>query len=163
VEPDIMLMAKGIAGGMPLAAFISRKELTSKWLPGRHGSTFGGNPVSCAAALATIEVIQEEKLAERAEKVGKMMLERLQKFAAGKKHIGEVRGLGLMIAVDFNDEKGGPSKELADKVAERCLENKLLVLTCGSHGQAIRLIPPLNLSDAEAEEGLNILEKAMTV
>lgn len=163
VEPDIMLMAKGIAGGMPLAGFISRKELTSKWLPGRHGSTFGGNPVSCAAALATIDVIQEEKLAERADKLGKKMLERLQKFAQGKAHIGDVRGLGMMIAIEFNDKNGHPSKELADKVAAKALENKLLLLTCGNHGQVIRLIPPLNMSDAEAEEGLNILEKAMTL
>lgn len=162
VEPDIMLMAKGIAGGMPLAGFISRKELTSKWLPGRHGSTFGGNPVSCAAALATIDVLQEEKLPERAAKLGKEMLDHLCRAAKGKQHIGEVRGLGMMIAIDFNDEHGNPSKDWAEKVAARCFENKLLILTCGTHGQAIRLIPPLNLSDGEAEQGLSILEKCLT-
>ncbi|MBI4533551.1 MAG: aminotransferase class III-fold pyridoxal phosphate-dependent enzyme [Candidatus Melainabacteria bacterium] len=162
VEPDIMLMAKGIAGGMPLAAFISRKELTSKWPPGRHGSTFGGNPVSCAAALATIEVLQAEKLPQRAAKLGQEMLDYLIKAAKGKEHIGEVRGLGMMIAIDFNDGHGNPSKDWAEKVANRCFDNKLLVLTCGSHGQAIRLIPPLNLSDAEANEGLRILEKCLS-
>lgn len=163
VEPDIMLMAKGIAGGMPLSAFISRKELTSKWLAGRHGTTFGGNPVSCAAALATIEVIQEDKLLERAAAQGAKILERLRKFAKGKSHIGEVRGLGLMIGVEFNDKDGNPSKELAEKVATRCLENKLIVLTCGNAGQVIRLIPPLNMSDEECDKGLDILEKAMTI
>jgi len=107
-------------------------------------------------------VIEEEKLAQRAAKVGKDMLTRLQKFAEGKKHIGEVRGLGMMIAIEFNDEKGNPSKEWADKVAAKCTENKLLVLTCGSHSQVIRLIPPLNISDADAQKGLDILEKCMT-
>jgi 4-aminobutyrate aminotransferase len=161
VEPDIMLMAKGIAGGMPLAAFISRRDLTNKWLPGRHGTTFGGNPVSCAAALATIEVIEEEKLVERAAKVGGEMMERLNKFAQGKKNIGEVRGLGMMIGIEFDDEDGKPSKKIADKVAAQCLEHKMIVLTCGTHGQVIRLIPPLNVSDADAEKALEILEKSM--
>ncbi|HMW92563.1 MAG TPA: aminotransferase class III-fold pyridoxal phosphate-dependent enzyme [Candidatus Obscuribacter sp.] len=162
VEPDIMLMAKALAGGLPLAAFISKSELTKKWPAGRHGSTFGGNPVSCAAALATIEVMQEEKLCERAEKVGEMIMGRLKKFAAGKDYIGEVRGRGLMIGIEFNDKNGGPSKELADKVAERCLEQKMIVLTCGNAGQVIRLIPPLNISDADAQKACDILEKAMT-
>ncbi|HEY9731697.1 MAG TPA: aminotransferase class III-fold pyridoxal phosphate-dependent enzyme [Drouetiella sp.] len=163
VEPDIMLMAKGIAGGMPLSGFISRRELTSKWLPGRHGSTFGGNPVSCAAALAVIDVLQEEKLPERAAKVGGEMLKRLQKFAQDKSYIGEVRGLGMMIGIEFDEKDGKPSKDIAEKVAERCLENKLIVLTCGIRGQVIRLIPPLNISDADAEKAMEILEKAMTI
>ena len=163
VAPDIMLMAKGIAGGMPLAAFISRKELTDQWKPGRHGSTFGGNPVSCAAALATIGVLQEEKLPERAKALGAKIMERFKKFASGKQHIGEVRGAGLMIGVEFNDKDGNPSKEIAEKVAERCFAKNLLVLTCGNYGQVIRLIPPLNLSDEDAEKGLQILEEAMTL
>ncbi|HEY9870767.1 MAG TPA: aspartate aminotransferase family protein [Candidatus Obscuribacterales bacterium] len=163
IEPDIMVMAKGIAGGMPLSAFISRKELTAKWPAGRHGTTFGGNPVSCAAALATIAVLLEEKLPERAARLGAQMLERLTKFAEGKSHIGEVRGLGLMIAVEFNDREGNPSKEIAERVAAKCFENKLLVLTCGSHGHVIRLIPPLNISDEEAESGIKILEQCMTI
>jgi len=162
VRPDIMLMAKAIAGGMPLAAFITRKELSHKWPPGRHGSTFGCNPVSCAAALATIDVIQQENLIERAEKLGKIMLERLQKFAKGKDYIGEVRGRGLMIGIEFNDKNGKPSKEWADKVAERCLEDKMIVLTCGTGGQVIRLIPPLTMSEEEMNKALDILEKAMT-
>ncbi len=162
VEPDIMLMAKAIAGGLPLAAFISRSDLTHKWPAGRHGSTFGGNPVSCAAALATIEVMQEEKLCERAHKLGEMMMNRLKAFAKGKDYIGEVRGRGLMIGIEFNDKDGGPSKELADKVAERCFEHKMIVLTCGNAGQVIRLIPPLTMSDSEAEKALEILEKSMT-
>lgn len=161
VEPDIMVMAKGIAGGMPLSAFISRKELTEKWPPGRHGSTFGGNPVSCAAALATINVLQEEKLVERSAKLGADMLNRLKKAAESHKHIGEVRGRGLMIAIEFDDDKGEPSKEHADAFAAKCLENKLIVLTCGNRGQVVRLIPPLNLSDADADKSMEIIEKCM--
>jgi len=163
VEPDILIMAKGIAGGMPLSGFISRREITSKWPPGRHGTTFGGNPVSCAAALATIGVLEDEKLPQRAAKVGGEMLKRLQKFAQGKQHIGEVRGLGMMIGIDFDDKDGNPSKEIAEKVAEKCLENKLIVLTCGIRGQVIRLIPALNISDSEAEKAMEILEKCLAL
>jgi len=163
VEPDIMLMAKAIAGGMPLASFISKSELTHKWPAGRHGSTFGGNPVSCAAALATLQVIEEEKLCERAQKLGDMIMTRLKKFAEKNKHVGEVRGRGLMIGIEFNDKDGNPSKKIADAVAEKCLENKMIVLTCGYAGQVIRLIPPLTMSDAEAEKGMEILEKCMTL
>lgn len=162
VEPDIMLMAKAIAGGMPLSGFITRKDISSKWAPGRHGNTYGGNPVSCAASLATIEVLEEEKLVERSASLGKKVMDRLKDFAKDKPYIGEVRGLGLMIGIEFNDEHGHPSKEIAEKVNQRCFENKLLVLTCGNHGQVLRLIPPLNMSDEEADKGLTILEKAMT-
>lgn len=160
VEPDIMLMAKGIAGGMPLSGFISRRELTSKWLPGRHGSTFGGNPVSCAAALATIDVLQSEKLPQRAAELGKRMVARLSKLT-GHKNVGEVRGLGLMIAIEFQEANGEPSHDIAEKVAKFCLENKLIVLTCGTHGHIIRLIPPLNMSDEDADKGMEIIEKAV--
>lgn len=161
IEPDVMLMAKGIAGGMPLSGFIARREITSKWPPGRHGTTFGGNPVSCAAALAAIDVIESEKLCDRAATVGKQIVERLSKLTTTNKHVGEVRGLGLMIGIELNDAKGKPSKELTDKVAAKCLEEKLIVLTCGTHGQVIRLIPPLNLSDKEVDQALGILEKAI--
>ncbi|MCA9804820.1 MAG: aminotransferase class III-fold pyridoxal phosphate-dependent enzyme [Cyanobacteria bacterium HKST-UBA02] len=162
VVPDIMTVAKGIAAGMPISAFIAKKEITKDWPKGRHGTTYGGNPIACAAALASIGVLQEEKLAERAQKMGDMFVKRLKEFARGKSHIGEIRGRGLMIGIEFNEKDGKPSKDWADKVAKRCFENKMLVLTCGQDGQVIRLIPPLNISDAEAEEALSILEKAMT-
>ena len=138
-------------------------EITHKWPAGRHGSTFGGNPVSCAAALATIQVIEDEKLCERAAQLGEKMMARLKKFAAKNDHIGDIRGRGLMIGIEFNDKNGNPCKEIADGVAEKCLENKLLVLTCGYAGQVIRLIPPLTMSEAEMEKGLEILEKCMTL
>jgi 4-aminobutyrate aminotransferase len=162
VVPDILTMAKGIAAGMPLSGFASRKELTSKWDAGRHGTTFGGNPVSCAAALASIKVIEEEKLCDRAHKVGTDIMNRLKKLAETHKQIGDVRGRGMMIGIEFNDEHGHPSKEWSEKVAKKCFDNKLLVLTCGYKGQVIRLIPPLNASDREVDEALKIIENAIS-
>lgn len=162
VVPDILTMAKGIAAGMPLSGFASRRDLTAKWDAGRHGTTFGGNPVSCAAALASIKVIEEEKLAERANTAGTAIMNRLKKIAEGKKQIGDVRGRGMMIGVEFNDDEGHPGKEWSEKVAKRCLENKLLVLTCGYKGQVIRLIPPLNASDGEIDEAIKIFENAVS-
>jgi 4-aminobutyrate aminotransferase len=153
-------MAKGIAGGMPLSAFVTRKEISSKWPPGRHGSTFGGNPVSCAAALAAIEVIESEHLAQRAADLGKHMLARLSKLTSHK-NVGDVRGLGLMLAIEFEDESGQPSHDIAEQVAKACLDNKLIVLTCGTHGHVVRLIPPLNMSDDEAENGMSVIEKVI--
>ncbi len=163
IVPDIMVVAKAIASGMPLAAFIANKELTSQWPEGRHGSTFGGNPVACAAALATIKVMQEEKLDKRAENLGNEMLTRLKKFAKGRKHIGEVRGRGLMIGIEFDEPDGKPSKPIAKEIMQRCLDNKLLLINCGSHSQVIRLIPPLNISDSEMEKACEILEKSMDI
>jgi 4-aminobutyrate aminotransferase len=162
IEPDIMIMAKGIGGGMPLSAFIARKEITSKWPPGRHGNTFGGNPVSCAAGLASIAVIEEEKLVERAAKVGKYMLNKLKDITSGMKHVGDVRGRGLMIGIELEEGDGSPSKEIAERVVKKCLEHKLIVLTCGSSGHIIRLMPPLNVTDAEVDSALDILQKSMS-
>ena len=162
VVPDIMTMAKGIAAGMPISAFVARKELTSKWLPGRHGTTYGGNPVACAAALASIEVIEEENLCQRAATVGEHIMQRLRKMCEGRKHVGEIRGRGLMIGIEFVDpQTGKPSKEWAEKVARRCFEKKMLLLTCGQSSQCVRLIPPLNMTDSEVEQVLDILDKAM--
>ncbi len=163
VVPDIMFVAKAIANGMPLSAFIANRDLTSQWAKSRHGSTFGGNPVSCAAALATINVMQEEKLDKRAERLGNEMLSRLKKFAQGRQHIGDIRGRGLMIGIEFDSPDGSPSRPICKHVLQRCLENKLLVLNCGEHGQVIRLMPALNISDAEAEKACQILEKSMDI
>jgi 4-aminobutyrate aminotransferase len=163
IEPDILVMAKGIAGGMPLSAFVAKRELASKWAPGRHGSTFGGNPVSCAAALATIDVLQEENLLDRSKKLGAEFVKHLKEMTKNVPYVGEIRGRGMMIAIEFNDKHGAPCKETADRIAERCIENKLLVLTCGMHGQVMRLMPPLNLSDSELEKALELLQKSLII
>lgn len=162
VEPDIMTIAKGIADGMPLAAFVSRKELTDKWPAGRHGTTFGGNPVACAAALASMSVIEDENLVERSYKLGAEIMQRLKKMAESRPHLGDVRGRGLMIGLEFRDKEGNPSKAWVDKVVGRCLEENMIILSCGQAGQVVRLIPPLTISDSEAEQALEILERAMT-
>jgi len=163
VIPDIMLMAKGIAGGMPISAFIAPRAITSQWASARHGSTFGGNAVSCAAALATIEVLQEEKLAQRAERLGNEIMTRLQTFAEGRPHIGDIRGRGLMIGIEFNRRDGGPGSRVTKLVMERCFERKMITVNCGEHGQTIRLMPALNLSDSEAEKACEILEESMDI
>ncbi len=161
IEPDIMLMAKGIGGGMPISAFITRKEISQKWAPGRHGSTFGGNPVSCAAALATIDVIEKEKLVERAASKGHEMLEYLRKGLASNAHVGEVRGLGMMIGIELNDKDGNPNHDMGELVVKKCFEQKLIVLNCGSHGHVLRLIPALNISDDDAKKAMDILINAI--
>lgn len=163
VVPDIMVVAKAIASGLPLSAFIANIELTSQWAKSRHGSTFGGNPIACAAALATIKVMQEEKLDKRAEQLGHEIFKRLQTFAQGRKHIGEVRGRGLMIGIELDGPGGEPSRAIAKHVMQRCLENKLLVINCGEHGQVIRLMPSLTISDSEAQKACEILEKCMDI
>jgi 4-aminobutyrate aminotransferase len=163
IVPDIMVLAKAIANGLPLSSFVANNKLTSQWPDSRHGSTFGGNPVACAASLAAINVMQEEKLDKRAEKLGNEMLSRLQKFANGRQHIGEVRGRGLMIGIEFIDSNSEPSKAITKRIVERCMENKLLLLTCGEYGQVIRIIPPLTISDSEAEKACEILEMCMDI
>ncbi len=128
VQPDIMLMAKAIASGMPLSAFISRRDITAKWKPGRHGSTFGGNPVSCAAALATINVLQEEALPERAAKLGTEILTELRTATKNVSQVGEVRGLGMMIAIEFDDEKGRQIRKWLNVLPENASSKNLSFL-----------------------------------
>jgi len=149
VQPDIVLSAKGLASGMPLGALIARSSIMS-WEPGAHGSTFGGNPVSCAAALATLDLV-ESGLMDNARRVGELILQGLEPL---RSHAGvhDVRGLGLMIGVEFETD------ELADAVQGACFERGLLVLRAGD--ETIRISPPLVLTEAEAREGVRIFGEA---
>ena len=156
VFPDILLFAKGVASGLPLGGIVADAALMDRWPNGAHGSTFGGNPVCCAAALATIEVLETEGLFDRARNLGAVAITRLQAAAEGNDAVREVRGVGLMIGVELADTA------TADAVQKRCLEAGLLVLTCGPHGEVLRLIPPLTITDAELDEGLAILTDALT-
>ncbi len=158
VEPDVMIMAKGIASGFPMAAIISRKELMDKWTVGRHGSTYGGNPVACAAALASIEVIEQENLLAHAERAGSLIVEKLEALAARYPAIGEVRGLGLMIGVEIVDKNGQPDGVTAQKLIDDFCQRGLLLLDCGKKDHVFRLIPPLNVSDREIDEAFAIIE-----
>ena len=158
VKPDILVLAKALSGGMPLGAIMADRELHNKWPVGGHGSTFGGNPISCAAALASIHVIEEEGLVKRSAELGSKIVNRLQKNLRGKDAIKEIRGIGMMIGIEF---KESVAKSLVPLIKERCLENHLLIMNCGINGQTIRLMLPLNISNADLDDGLLILEKVI--
>lgn len=159
IEPDILCAAKGIASGMPLGAMIARAEISS-WTRGTHGSTFGGNPVSCAAALATIAVI-EAGLVENAAMVGADLKERLTALQARHAVIGDVRGLGLMIGVDFRkcDGSNAPDSSLRDRVMQRCFESGLLLLSCGE--STLRFCPPLIVTPEDARIAVDIFDAVL--
>jgi 4-aminobutyrate aminotransferase len=161
VVPDILIIAKGIASGLPLSGVLARQELMQKWLPGSHGGTYGGNPVACAAAVATIEAIQEEGLLENAASRGEQLMVGLRHLQEEHPAMGDVRGLGLMVGVEFSGENRAPDKAMAKRVIHACQENKLLLLTCGPWDNTIRFIPPLVASAEEIGEALRIFEGAL--
>jgi 4-aminobutyrate aminotransferase len=160
VEPDIVCMAKGIASGMPLGICMSKAEVMD-WVPGSHASTFGGNPVSLAAALATIDILEREGIANAA-KVGAKLLNRLQDWKKTHPLVGDVRGRGLMIGIELVKDKSTrePVTELRNRVEMLAFEKGLIILGCGE--TSIRLCPPLVVSEDEAMVGLDILEDALT-
>ncbi len=161
--PDIMVVAKGIASGIPMAGVISKAEHFKKWLPGKHGSTYGGNPVACASALASIQVIEEENLIENARILGAYLTERLWDLSKKYSFIADVRGLGLMIGVELVDENGEPDGKRLNSLVNECVKRKLLLLDCGSYDHVIRFLPPLNVSRAEIDEALATFEEALSV
>jgi 4-aminobutyrate aminotransferase len=160
VEPDMITSAKGIASGMPLGACIARKSVMD-WAPGTHGNTYGGNPVSCAASLATVDLIEKEYLKNAAE-VGAYAIEALEEIKARHPSIGDVRGKGLMIGVEFvkDRETKEPASELTENVVNKGFERGLLMLSCGK--SVIRVAPPLCITKAEMDEGLKIFEESLT-
>lgn len=161
VQPDIMTVAKGIASGLPLSGVIAPLKLMEKWIPGSHGGTYGPNVLACAAARATIETIRDEGLLENARKRGEQFMAGLNGMREPYPVIGDVRGLGLMIGVEFTDSKGKPDTQTAKAVVHNCLKEKLLLLTCGPWDNTIRFIPPLVVTSEEIEQGMSIFEKAL--
>ena len=161
VEPDIVCIAKGIASGMPLGVTVSRAEVMD-WVPGSHASTFGGNPVAVAAALATLDVIEKEHLIENAARVGGHILRRMAEWPSKMKLVGDVRGRGLMIGVEIVKDK--VTKEHAnaerDRIVEMAFERGILFLGCGPSG--IRLCPPLVVTQDEADVAVNVLEECIS-
>jgi 4-aminobutyrate aminotransferase len=148
--PDIVIMAKGIASGLPLSGFLAPRALLDQLAPGAHGGTYGGNAVACAAALATLDVIEDEGLVARAESLGASMLARLREMSAEHPHVAEVRGRGLMLAIEFADGEGlTPRPDLAKGLLAEAMARNLLLLTCGTYGQAVRIIPPLVTTEDE--------------
>lgn len=161
ITPDIMTVAKGIASGMPLSAVVSKKEIMGGWPPGAHGTTFGGNPVSCAAAVATIKVIAKEGLLENARDLGAYSMERLNPMKERYSCIGDVRGLGLMIGIEFFKSDGKPFTEELKKILDYCLGKGLIMIECGVDKNVIRLAPPLVVKKEEIDRGLDILEEGI--
>jgi 4-aminobutyrate aminotransferase len=154
-SPDIVIMAKGIASGLPLSGILAPRALLDQLAPGSHGGTYGGNAVACAAALATLDVIDDERLAERAERLGARMLASLRERAAGHASVAEVRGRGLMLAIEFADGSGlTPRPDLAKALLAAAMARNVLLLTCGTYGQAVRIIPPLVTTDDEVDLAL---------
>ena len=161
VVPDILVMAKGLASGMPLAGLAARRDLMAKWIPGSHGGTYGGNPVACAAAVATIQVLHDEKLIENAVAMGEVLLGGLRQLQKQHPEIGDVRGRGLMIATEFTDAQGEPWTDRAKAVARAAYQQGLLLLTCGSYENVIRWIPPLVVNASQIEDGLEKFQAAL--
>jgi 4-aminobutyrate aminotransferase len=159
--PDIIVMAKGLASGLPLSGIAARRELMEKWIPGSHGGTYGGNAVACAAAVATIRVIREEGLLENAQQAGARLMEQLQALQVEFPIIGDVRGLGLMIGTEFTAPDGSPATDLAKAVGKHCLKRRLLLLTCGSWNNTVRWIPPLTVTPEQIDEALAIFADAV--
>jgi len=161
VEPDMITAAKGIASGMPLGACIARKSVMD-WEIGTHGNTYGGNPISCAASLATIDLIGKEYMQNAAE-VGQYAMDALEEIQARHPSIGQVRGKGLMIGVEFVKDRGTKeaAKELSDRVVALAFEHGLLMLSCGK--SVIRIAPPLSISKSEIDEGLKVFEDVIGI
>jgi 4-aminobutyrate aminotransferase/(S)-3-amino-2-methylpropionate transaminase len=165
VKPDIMTVAKSLAGGFPLSAVIGRAEIMDAAEPGGLGGTYAGSPIACAAALAVLDVIEEEGLVERANHIGGIMKARLE--AISKRNntipIAAIRGPGAMVAFDVVTTRGTnePDPDTTKKVLAKAREHGLILLSCGVYGNAIRLLVPLTASDALLEEGLDVLELAL--
>lgn len=162
VTPDIVIMAKGIASGLPLSGILAPRTLLEQLTPGSHGGTYGGNAVACAAALATLDVIDDERLAERAERVGERMLTALRAAVVNHSLVADVRGRGLMLALEFAD--GGaltPRPDLAKGLLHEAMARNVLLLTCGTYGQAVRIIPPLVTTDDEVDMALSTIIESL--
>jgi 4-aminobutyrate aminotransferase len=161
VVPDIMTLGKAIAGGIPMSAVVSTKKIMEEWHPGMHGGTFGGNPLAAAAALAVLDEFEENDIIGNCVKQGAYLKSKLIALKEKYSCISDVRGLGLMLAVEFSHEDGTPAPDIWTKVKEACFKNKLLTLNCGVHGNGMRFATPLNVTSEIIDEGLAIFEKAL--
>ncbi len=158
VTPDIMTLAKGLGSGMPIGAVVAKRSLMQKWKKGAHGNTFGGNPVCCAAANATVDLVREQYVANAA-KVGAHFMKRLGEMRASYPCIGDLRGHGLMIGVELIEKDGSPARKLIDPLLHRAYQNGLLLLSCGV--STLRFMPPLCVTEAEVDEALVYLRQSL--
>lgn len=155
ITPDILVLAKALAAGMPLGAIVANRKLHERWQVGGHGSTFGGNPISCAAAFTSIRVIERDRLVERSAQLGQEIRSRLHERIGDLPFVAQIRGKGLMIGIEFE------KPELVESVKQEALRRRLLITSCGVKGQTIRLMLPLNIEANDLDEGLTILEESM--
>lgn len=163
VQPDIITTAKSLAGGMPLSAITGRSEIMNQSHIGGLGGTYSGNPLSCRAALAVLEILIEDGLLKRGEELGEKLLKRFHSMQEKYEIIGEVRGKGPMLALELvrDRETKEPASDEAKQLTRLCYEKGLVVLSCGNHGNVIRMLMPLVISDEELERGLSILEESI--
>ncbi|TVR19019.1 MAG: aminotransferase class III-fold pyridoxal phosphate-dependent enzyme [Anaerolineaceae bacterium] len=159
VKPDIIVSAKGLGSGMPIGATITRREIMEAWVPGAHASTFGGNPLACAVAVATIDVLENEGLLESATRLGEYTMNRLNEFKQDHPSVARVEGKGLMIGVEFTDPHGQPIPQFRDEVANRAFLKGLISLGAGA--STMRIAPPLVITESLMREGLDILESCI--
>jgi 4-aminobutyrate aminotransferase len=151
VRPDVVLFAKGIASGLPLGGIVASRALMERWPTGAHGSTFGGNPVACAAALATLEVLDQTDGYRRTAALGERVVAHLRREVGGHGSVRDIRGIGLMVGVELAD------KDVTDRVCRACLAAGVIVLSCGPDENVLRLVPPLTITDTEIDRGLAVL------
>ena len=158
IIPDILTTAKGIASGLPLGACLSTKSIMDQWTTGSHGGTYGGNPITCAAGIATLDVLTPQLAT--ISTIGQQAIERLTHELSSLRGIGDIRGKGLMIGIEIMDHEGHPNPTALKAILADCLTQHLIVLPCGKDGNVIRLMPPLTITDDELNQGLSILIKS---
>lgn len=165
VEPDLMTMAKGVASGMPLSAVVGKAEIMDAPGAGTIGGTYGGNPVSCAAALATIDFMEKEQLPDRSEKIGARITAKMEKLQLKHPQIGDIRGLGAMAAIEFvkDPHTKEPYKDVVPLMIQECFKHGLLIMGAGIFGNVIRFLPPTVMTDEQLEDGLTIFAQALDV
>ncbi len=162
LEPDIIVLAKSMAGGLPLSSVTGRSEIMDSAQIGGLGGTFSGNPVSCAAALAAIHFMEKNGLAEHAQKIGETVRRRFEQFHQKYPAIGEVRGLGAMMALEIVKDRNTkePDKDLVQSITKHCYENGLILLSAGTHGNCLRTLMPLIITEEQLNEGLDVIDHA---
>lgn len=165
VVPDLMTLAKGLAGGFPLSALVGRAEIMDAAQPGGVGGTYAGNPLACVAASAVFDIIEEENLLTRSQEIGQLMRDRLTALSTDYPVIGDVRGLGAMVAMElFTDEtRQTPNPELTQALVKKAAEKGLILLSCGTYGNVIRILSPLTISNELVNEGIDIIADALQI
>jgi len=162
VEPDLITVAKSMGAGMPIASVVGRQEIMDSVHPWGLGGTYGGNPVACAAALAVLEVFEEEAMLGKAKALGKKLLERFESFRKKYPIVGEIRGMGAMLGLALvKGDQREPAADEAKKLAAFCLERGLILLVCGTYSNVIRVLAPFVITDAQLEKGLSIMEAGL--